>query len=78
MDERIINVKVTPKGKANKALIALLAKEFNVSKSCITIISGKTNGNKMQEFVINSYLLYIDNYEINCFYCLFIRFCILN
>jgi uncharacterized protein (TIGR00251 family) len=33
-------------GKANKVLTELLAKEFNVSKSAIQIIRGKTARNK--------------------------------
>ena len=34
-------------GKANLAVIALLAKELNIAKSSITIVRGKINRNKV-------------------------------
>jgi len=37
------------KGKANEALIALLAKEYGVAKSQITILKGETSRNKLVE-----------------------------
>ena len=36
-------------GKANKALIALLAKEFKVPKSKIRILQGETSRDKLVE-----------------------------
>ncbi len=43
-------VKAAPdKGKANKALIALIAKKYGVKKSDVTIISGQTSRNKIVE-----------------------------
>ena len=43
-------VKAAPdKGKANKALIALIAKEYKKAKSGIKIIKGKTGRNKIVE-----------------------------
>jgi len=38
---------VPEKGKANKAVIKLVAKHFKVSKSQVEIIAGKTTGNKI-------------------------------
>lgn len=46
----VLKVMVTTppeKGKANKALIALLAKEWSIAKSQITITSGETSRNKV-------------------------------
>ena len=37
---------VPEKGKANKALVAHLAKLFNCSKSMVTVVSGMTNPQK--------------------------------
>ena len=34
------------KGKANEAIVALLAKQLGISKSQITLLSGQTNSNK--------------------------------
>ncbi len=48
--QRVLKVSVTAvpeKGKANKALIKLLAKEWHVSKSSIEIIRGETDKNKV-------------------------------
>jgi len=43
-------VKAAPdKGKANKALIVLIAKKYGVKKSNVTIISGQTSRNKIVE-----------------------------
>ena len=40
---------VPEKGKANKALIALLAKEWAVAKSTIEVVSGTTDRRKVLE-----------------------------
>ena len=48
----LIRAKVTAvpeKGKANGALIALLAKQWRIRKSGITIVSGETDRNKIIE-----------------------------
>lgn len=42
------------RGKANEAVIALLAKHFSVSKSRVRIVFGKTAREKMVEVLINS------------------------
>lgn len=45
----VLKVSVTTppeKGKANKALIALLAREWHIPKSSITLIKGETSKNK--------------------------------
>ena len=43
-------VKAAPdKGKANKALVELIAKTFKVKKSNVTIISGQTSKEKIVE-----------------------------
>ena len=50
--DRTLKVQVTAipeKGKANKALIALLSKHWKVSKSSITIIRGETSRIKILE-----------------------------
>ncbi len=45
-----VYVKSAPdKGKANAAVIKILAGKYNVRKSCIRIIKGKTNRNKVLE-----------------------------
>jgi hypothetical protein len=45
-----VKVSVPPeKGKANKRVIELLSKEFNVRKQGIKIISGETNSRKIIE-----------------------------
>ena len=40
------------KGKANKAVIALIAKEYKVPKSNVKIVSGLTSRNKRVEVVL--------------------------
>ena len=48
----ILKVRLTAapeKGKANEALIALLAKEYGVAKSNITILKGATSQRKLVE-----------------------------
>ena len=50
--ERTLKVQVTEipeKGKANKALIKLLSKEWKIAKSAITIIRGETSRTKILE-----------------------------
>ncbi|MCB0859602.1 MAG: DUF167 domain-containing protein [Solirubrobacterales bacterium] len=50
--ERILQARVTAPpvdGKANKALIALLAKEFKTPKSKIRIVQGETSRDKLVE-----------------------------
>jgi uncharacterized protein (TIGR00251 family) len=43
-------VKAAPeKGKANKALIGLVAKEYGVKKSRVVILTGETGRNKVLE-----------------------------
>ncbi len=47
---RVLKASVTAvpeKGKANKGLIALLAKELNIAKSDIHIVRGETDRNKV-------------------------------
>lgn len=45
-------VKAAPdKGKANKALIELIAKEYSIKKSNVSIVSGKTSRIKTVEVV---------------------------
>ncbi|MGB3081738.1 MAG: DUF167 domain-containing protein [Candidatus Omnitrophota bacterium] len=45
-----VYVKAAPeKGKANKALIALVAKEYGVKKSKVVILRGETGRNKVLE-----------------------------
>ncbi|MGB2661311.1 MAG: DUF167 domain-containing protein [Candidatus Omnitrophota bacterium] len=45
-----VYVKAAPeKGKANKALIALVAKEYGVKKSKVVILRGETGRNKLLE-----------------------------
>lgn len=51
-DEFIISVKESPKeGKANRAVIRLLAKHFNISTSRVEIISGNASRNKRIEIL---------------------------
>lgn len=38
-------------GKANSELVCILAKYFNVSKSCVRIITGKQSRNKVIEVI---------------------------
>lgn len=46
----IIHLKSPPvDGKANKELISVIAKQFNVTKSQVTIKSGLSNKNKVIE-----------------------------
>lgn len=50
--EEVLQVRVTAPpvdGKANKALIALLSKEFRVPKSRIEIVQGETSRDKVVE-----------------------------
>jgi uncharacterized protein len=48
-----IKVSVPPeKGKANKRVIEILAKELGVRKQDISIVSGLTNSNKIAEINI--------------------------
>lgn len=48
----IINLKSPPvDGKANKELISLIAKQFKVTKSQVTIKSGLSNKNKVIEII---------------------------
>lgn len=50
--DRTLKVQVTAipeKGKANKALIALLSKHWKIPKSSITIIRGETSRTKILE-----------------------------
>ena len=45
-----VYVKAAPdKGKANKALIGLIAKEYGVKKSDVRIVMGHTSRNKVVE-----------------------------
>ena len=49
---RVVRAKVTAppdKGKANEALIALLARDFHVRPSGLTLIMGQTDRNKVIE-----------------------------
>jgi len=57
--DRTLKVQVTAipeKGKANKALIALLSKHWKVPKSSITIIRGETSRIKILEIISNKNL----------------------
>ena len=50
--EQVLQVRVTAPpvdGKANKALIALLAREFKTPKSKIAIVQGETSRDKLIE-----------------------------
>jgi len=43
-------VKAAPdKGKANRALVELIAREYNVKKSSVIILKGQTGRNKVVE-----------------------------
>ena len=58
--DRTLKVQVTAipeKGKANKALIALLSKHWKISKSAITIIRGETSRTKILEISSDKSLL---------------------
>jgi uncharacterized protein (TIGR00251 family) len=45
-------VKAAPdKGKANKALIELIAKEYRVKKSSVRVVTGEKSRNKVIEIV---------------------------
>lgn len=51
-EEGYLKIKLTAppvEGKANKALIAFLSKEWGLPKSKITIVRGKTSKNKIIE-----------------------------
>ena len=46
----VLHVRVCPPpvdGKANQAMIKLLARTFNIPKSSVTIVAGETGRNKM-------------------------------
>ena len=43
---KVYVTKAPERGKANQAVIDLLAKHFKVSKSCVTIIQGETSSRK--------------------------------
>ena len=46
-----VKVTVAPdKGKANAAVISLLAKKLGVAKSMLTLVKGETDRNKMFQF----------------------------
>jgi uncharacterized protein len=46
-DEYVVRVKAEPKeGKANEAVIELIAKHFHVAKASVKIVSGLTSRNK--------------------------------
>ena len=45
-----VYIKAAPdKGKANKALIALIARTYKVKKSDVSIVTGQTSRNKVVE-----------------------------
>jgi len=47
-----VYVKVAPTdGKANKALIAVIAKKFKVAKKSVRIVAGKRGRNKIVEVI---------------------------
>jgi len=47
-EQLVVYVTAVPDdGKANEAMIGILAKHFNVAKSRLTIIRGQTNRNKL-------------------------------
>ncbi len=49
-EKAYLKIRVCPvpqKGKANKALIALLAKKLRIAKSSLTLISGETSRQKI-------------------------------
>ncbi|MCT4574689.1 MAG: DUF167 domain-containing protein [Alphaproteobacteria bacterium] len=49
-DSMKIHITTIPeKGKANKRIIKLLSKKFNISKSKINIVSGELSSNKIIE-----------------------------
>lgn len=48
-DYRVYVTAAPDKGKANKAVIALLAKELGVAKSTLTIVRGETSRDKLVE-----------------------------
>ncbi|MBI5420870.1 MAG: DUF167 domain-containing protein [Parcubacteria group bacterium] len=48
----VVSTRAYPRdGKANKAIIELLAEYFHVAKSCITITSGHTSHRKVIEVI---------------------------
>lgn len=56
--ELSVRLKASPvDGKANEALIKLLAKEFGVAKSCISIKTGQTSRHKILQLDIEDALL---------------------
>ena len=49
-EEYVVRVKAEPKeGKANEAVIELIAKHFKVAKSSVMIVTGLTGRNKLIE-----------------------------
>jgi uncharacterized protein len=49
-DDYVVRVKAMPhEGKANEAVIALVARHFKVPKSVVTIVTGLTSRNKIIE-----------------------------
>ena len=49
-DDYVVRVKAVPKeGKANEAVIELVARHFKVPKSVVTIVTGLTSRNKIIE-----------------------------
>ncbi|MGD0857272.1 MAG: DUF167 domain-containing protein [Dehalococcoidia bacterium] len=47
-DDYVVRVKAMPQdGKANEAVIELIAKHFKVPKSVVKIVSGQTGRNKI-------------------------------
>jgi len=49
-DEYIVRVKEAPHdGKANEAVISILAKHFHVTRASVRIVSGMTGRNKIIE-----------------------------
>jgi uncharacterized protein (TIGR00251 family) len=62
MSLKVMTTAQPEKGKANKAVIAILAKHFKQSKSTFEVIAGETDRNKMvlvrgAQSVVKSWLL---------------------
>lgn len=52
LEQLVVYVTAVPeKGKANEALIELLAKHYKTSKSCVTILRGQTDRNKVVQII---------------------------
>lgn len=52
MEDRVLKVKLTASpvdGKANKALVAVLAKHYGVPKQCVSIVRGLKTKRKIVE-----------------------------